>query len=148
MQAVIKWASCMRSHGVPNFPAPNSQGETDASGIDINSSAFLAAHRACQGLEVPNPRAVVQQQRKQELVVAQCMRKHGISDFPDPNSQGRIPQTPTANWRTWTATPLGAKAAKICNPEPADGVVRREDPGHTIEFRAVGHALVGEAGVW
>jgi hypothetical protein len=115
-QAVVKWADCMRKHGVPNFPNPNSQGATDAVGINVNSPQFLAAHQACQSLEVANPPAVVHQQVLQELAVAQCMRKHGIPDFPDPNSEGRIPQTPTANWRTWTATPLGAKAAKICNP--------------------------------
>ncbi len=118
VQARIKWAACIRSHGLPNFPDPNNEGETNVAGININSAAFLAAHQACQSLEVPNPPAVVHQQVKQELAVALCMRKHGVSDFPDPNSQGRIPQTPTANWRTWTSTPKGAKAAE--NLQPGD----------------------------
>jgi hypothetical protein len=115
-QARIAWAACIRRHGVPNFPDPNSRGETDVAGINIDSPAFLAAHQACQSLKVANPPAVVQQQMKQELAVARCMRDHGISDFPDPNSQGKIPQTQSANWRTWTSTPKGSKAAGICNP--------------------------------
>ncbi len=115
-QARIKWAECMRNHGVPNFPDPNDEGETNIAGININSPAFLAAHQACQSLEVANPPAIVQQQLKQELAVAQCMRKHGVPDFPDPDSEGKIPQTQAANWRTWSSTPDGAKAAKICNP--------------------------------
>ena len=115
-EARNKWAACIRAHGVPNFPDPNSDGSVNLAGININSPQFLAAHLACQSLEVANPPAVVKQQVKQELAVAQCMRKHGVPNFPDPNSQGKIPQTGTANWRTWTSTPVGAKAAKICNP--------------------------------
>ncbi len=93
------------NHGVPNFPDPNDEGETNVVGINISSPAFLAAHQACQSLEVANPPAIVQQQLKQELAVAQCMRKHGVPDFPDPDSEGKIPQTQAANWRTWSSTP-------------------------------------------
>jgi hypothetical protein len=112
-QARTKWAACIRAHGVPNFPDPNSDGSVNLTGININSPQFLAAHQDCQSLVVASPPAVVKQQVKQELAVAQCMRKHGVPDFPDPNSQGKFP----GGWpQSLTSTPLGAKAAKTCNP--------------------------------
>jgi hypothetical protein len=52
-QAVIKFANCMRSHGVPNFPEPNAQGQeliTGSSGINPNSPQFQSAMAACQSL--------------------------------------------------------------------------------------------------
>jgi hypothetical protein len=52
-QAVIKFANCMRSHGVPNFPEPNAQGQeliTGSSGVNPNSPQFQSAMEACQNL--------------------------------------------------------------------------------------------------
>jgi hypothetical protein len=52
-QAVIKFANCMRSHGVPNFPEPNAQGQeliTGSSGLNPNSPQFQSAMQACQSL--------------------------------------------------------------------------------------------------
>jgi hypothetical protein len=47
----VKWARCMRSHGLPNFPDPNSQGAFDSSKFDENSPAFQAASNACKALD-------------------------------------------------------------------------------------------------
>ena len=46
----LKVAECMRSHGVPNFPDPTSEGLSisPTSGIDLNSPQFLAAEKSCQ----------------------------------------------------------------------------------------------------
>ena len=113
MQARNKWAACMRAHGVPDFPDPKSDGSVNLAGIDINSPRFLASHQACMSLVVAEPPAVVHQQAKHELAVAQCMRKHGVPNFPDPNTQGRFP----GGWpESLTSTPIGARAAKTCNP--------------------------------
>jgi hypothetical protein len=112
LKARIRWAECIRAHGVPNFPDPNSQGGVDIAGVDISSPQFLAAHSACAGLEVPLPPAQLARQVKQELAVARCMRRHGVENFPDPTSDGRT----AADWQSVTSTPLGAKAARICNP--------------------------------
>lgn len=47
----VQFAACMRSHGVPNFPDPNSQsGFLIRGGVDPNSSQFKAAMQACQSL--------------------------------------------------------------------------------------------------
>jgi hypothetical protein len=52
----LKFAQCMRSHGVPNFPDPQVSGGhvtmqlSPSSGIDPNSPAFQSAQQACQSL--------------------------------------------------------------------------------------------------
>jgi hypothetical protein len=48
--AEVKWARCMRSHGLPSFPDPNSQGAFDRSKFDESTPAFQSASTACQSL--------------------------------------------------------------------------------------------------
>src|SRR4030095_7285984 len=57
------YSACMRSHGVPNFPDPDSDGRLkitsgvskngQKTGVDVNSPRFKTARRACQRL-LPN----------------------------------------------------------------------------------------------
>jgi hypothetical protein len=51
LQSLLAFAHCVRNHGVPNFPDPNSQGGFNLAGTGINShqltSAELAAARTC-----------------------------------------------------------------------------------------------------
>jgi hypothetical protein len=84
----VQFAQCMRTHGVPNFPDPNGQGQVTMSGVNPQSSSFEAAQRACAKYS-PNggkPPSAAQQQRAvaQALKFSECMRSHGITDFPDP----------------------------------------------------------------
>ena len=85
----MAFAGCMRSHGVPNFPDPNAQGVIQVSGIDTGSSTFQAATNDCRHL-LPNGGQPTPAQQAQALATAlkfsQCMRSHGISGFPDPQS--------------------------------------------------------------
>jgi hypothetical protein len=46
----VKLAACMRSHGFPSFPDPNSQGAFDFSGIDRNSTQFQSAMQTCESV--------------------------------------------------------------------------------------------------
>jgi hypothetical protein len=81
----LAFAHCMQTHGVPNFPEPNGQGVF--SGIDPNVPGFAAARNECSHL-LPNggqPTAAQKAQAvAQALKFSQCMRAHGIGDFPDP----------------------------------------------------------------
>lgn len=95
----LAYAQCMRAHGVPDFPDPNAQGEFVIQGgpnsdLDPNSPQFQAANKDCQrftpgtGLgSGPSPAQVAKLQA-QALKYSQCMRSHGIADFPDPSFQG------------------------------------------------------------
>ena len=50
-KALLALAKCMRTHGYPSFPDPDSQGAFDFNGsssIDPNSSQFQAAMSACR----------------------------------------------------------------------------------------------------
>jgi hypothetical protein len=91
--AALAYSQCMRSHGVPNFPDPDSQGRIaiqggPGSGLNMNSPAFQNAQKACQSKQ-PKPTPAQQAQALQNaLRMAQCMRDHGIKDFPDPSSSG------------------------------------------------------------
>jgi hypothetical protein len=86
---MLAFSHCMQTHGVPNFPVPNSQGVASASGLNPNSPSFQAAQKDCNHL-LPNggqPTAAQQAQAQaQALKFSQCMRSHGISDFPDPQT--------------------------------------------------------------
>jgi hypothetical protein len=93
----------MRSHGVLNFPDPTSDGQIDvkfasggkggapaSSGIDRMSPQYISADRTCRHLlpgGVPTP-AQDQVALAKELRFAQCMRSHGVSNFPDPTNAG------------------------------------------------------------
>ena len=53
--AEVSWARCMRSHGLPGFPDPNSQGAFDSSKFDENSPAFQPASNACKSQQPTGP---------------------------------------------------------------------------------------------
>jgi hypothetical protein len=87
----------MRSHGVPRYPDPTSNGLVKESlqQLEVSSSRFQSASSACNHLlpgggSGPSP-AQVQQVRAEALEFSQCVRSHGVPNFPDPGSDGRIP---------------------------------------------------------
>lgn len=43
----LRWAACLRTHGVPTFPDPDRHGVVDSGRFDPASAAFAAAGRAC-----------------------------------------------------------------------------------------------------
>jgi hypothetical protein len=91
----LKYAQCMRSHGVVDFPDPSSNGTIVVSGTVAQSPQYPAADETCHKL-LPNggiPTAAQQAEGLAQLLkVSVCMRAHGISDFPDPTSEGiRVP---------------------------------------------------------
>ena len=57
--AGIKFADCMRSHGVPSFPDPNSHGAFDSANFDPTSPAFQTASKACLSLQPTGPVSAV-----------------------------------------------------------------------------------------
>ncbi len=59
LAAEVKWAQCMRSHGLPGFPDPNAQGAFDSSRFDDSSPAFQTASKACTALEPTGPISAV-----------------------------------------------------------------------------------------
>jgi hypothetical protein len=119
-QKELAFSECMRSHGVPNFPDPSSNGALTVtnSGAATGSaggshSAMLAAEQTCRHL-LPNggQPSQAQQQRnvKQELKFVQCMRSHGEPNMPDPGSNGALPAGSGVN----PQSPQFQKAQQAC----------------------------------
>lgn len=101
----LKFAECLRSHGLPNFPDPSSDGTfhiTSSNGVTPGSPQFQAAEKSCRkfmpnGGAAPSP---AQQARMlaQLLKYSECMRSHGVTEFPDPQSiNGRVGFSITAS---------------------------------------------------
>jgi hypothetical protein len=96
----LAFSQCMRSHGVPNFPDPSggrlnlrlqaSPNGTTVNGVTVNGPAFKSAMSACKA-DLPNggkPSPPSASQRAAALKFAQCMRTHGMPNFPDPQLSG------------------------------------------------------------
>lgn len=87
---LVKFARCMRSHGVQNFPDPDSHGEFSNYQVDPNSPAFQHADQKCttylpaRGEQTAAQVAQTDRAFQQLLRFAKCMRSHGVPNFPDP----------------------------------------------------------------
>ncbi len=81
----------MRAHGVADFPDPSSGGGgiQIPDGVNPRSPAFQSAQRTCFKLLPgggPGGGANSEARKQMLLKLAECMRSHGISSFPDPSS--------------------------------------------------------------
>jgi len=92
----------MRTKGEPNFPDPQAGGGflfQTGTGVNPSSSQFNAAQAKCQklmpgGLGPGTHTHPSEQALTQMVKVAECMRRHGISNFPDPRTS--VPSNPRA----------------------------------------------------
>lgn len=111
----FQFSRCMRANGVPNFPDPGPNGYRTGpgSGIDFQSPAFESAMRACTKYRPQSgrPPATPASVRREELKLANCMRAHGVTDFPDPDANGDI-QFPIGS--PIPRSPSFARAQKVC----------------------------------
>jgi hypothetical protein len=91
-RAGVRFARCMRSHDVPNFPDPGGS----FAGVSKQSPAFRSAMQKCVTLEPPatsTGKPFSESQRMAALAQVRCMRDHGMPTFPDPtfpNSGGEL----------------------------------------------------------
>jgi hypothetical protein len=91
VESGVAFSRCIRSHGVPNFPDPKVSGQTVRLGSPstVRSPAFQFAAHSCQRLLPKGPPGSgppSSQAQARMLNVSACMRKHGISGFPDPST--------------------------------------------------------------
>jgi hypothetical protein len=84
--ATLQFSACMRSHGVPNFPdaTPNGESPGPAVHVDKHSPALRTAQRACGSLMAAIAAVKPRPTRARQLRQAECMREHGVRDYPDP----------------------------------------------------------------
>jgi hypothetical protein len=90
-QRALAYSRCMRSHGVPNFPEPNSSGafpKVTPQQLGVSPSVFQSAQKHCRYL-LPDSGNGPSQTQTQKILngmlkFAKCMRSHGVSNWPDP----------------------------------------------------------------
>lgn len=133
---LVTYSGCMRSHGVPDFPDPStSQSGDNSFGVDgynfnlpanlnAQAPAYQSAEKHCQGLigfggagPARNP-ALVARAKRAALAHAQCMREHGVPNFPDPTvstNGGAIVQA-SGGQGINPRSPAFQQAQKICQP--------------------------------
>jgi hypothetical protein len=100
---LLAFSQCMRSHGAPQFPAPEpgqpefklpdpNQGAYGISGSQLWSAAGKCRHLLPPGLNAWYPRSEIPRVEQDLRKFARCMRSHGISQWPDPSfdSEGRL----------------------------------------------------------
>jgi hypothetical protein len=97
----VKFAECIREHGVPHFPDPDAKGDF-VFGIDVSPAVWQKAVDACKDLEPPGALSGKRSPKQQSAALrfAQCIREHGVKDFPDPaNGEPLVDTTriPSAN---------------------------------------------------
>jgi hypothetical protein len=123
-ELVDEWASCMHSHGDPNqvdptidankvihitFPPGAGNGPGSLGGVSGSCSAYLtAASTALRGGKPPQKPDPAKMER-----FSQCMRAHGIPDFPDPGSGGLSLQSHPGSDLS-PNNPTFQNAAKLC----------------------------------
>jgi hypothetical protein len=142
----LKLAECMRSHGVPDFPDPTSGGgfgiqasagggnasiTVDGHTINVSGPAFQKAMQQCRSLQPQGPPISGAQLAKVKhgaIKMAECMRAHGVSNFPDPVVRsgpggrgievqiGGSPGSGSSGQSLNPRSPAFQNAQKICQP--------------------------------
>ena len=126
----LKMSECMRAHGVPNFPDPTKGsggeglsvlipvggGATTIGGIPFSGPVFEAATKTCKFFGGGSaPPAVSESQKQQLFHFAECMRAHGVPNYPDPAfPPGGGIERPSAAGLS-VDSPSFQRAIKLCN---------------------------------
>jgi hypothetical protein len=141
----VSYSHCVRAHGVPSFPDPGSGGSLpkgSAQQFGVSSAQLQAAELACQHV-LPAagdlltaaslqqcylthlcPPALVQQALSAGRKFAQCMRSHGVPNWPDPTLEagGGPPQFSIRVSRP-PSPPVGAAMAACERLQPAGSLL-------------------------
>ena len=101
-EKAVKFSECMRENGYPDFPDPKASGEFPSFGISVSPAVWVKALRACKELQPPGSFSahLSTKELSAALKFAQCVRAHGVKDFPDPVQDEPIIDTtkiPSAN---------------------------------------------------
>ena len=114
----VKFSECIRAHGVADFPDPDAKGEYQY-GVSVSPAVWQRATTACKDLQPPGTLSSKRTPKQQStaLKFAQCMRDHGVKDFPDPaNGEPLVDTTkiPSLGNRSPRTDPVFAPAMDKC----------------------------------
>jgi hypothetical protein len=90
-----QYVQCAHIHGAPSFPMPRIDDQGHASFTTNVKSQSLAVAGACghilRSLPASSQNGPPTAPMSTLLAFARCLRAHGLTDWPDPNSQGAFP---------------------------------------------------------
>lgn len=124
----VAYAQCMRSHGVQNFP--DNAIQVNASGgvmYDLpqgvsNQPDFQSASQACRSKLPQGANGGGSSGNTQaDLNFANCMRSHGVANFPEPNAQGRFTFTGGSGSGLNPNSPTFKSAMQTCRKDLPNG---------------------------
>jgi hypothetical protein len=136
---MLAFSRCMRSQGVSEFPDPPTSGKLavpSAQRLGVTSTQFQAAQSACQRL-LPTggpgiTQAEVQQEWHEFRTFTQCMRHHGMPNWPEPTNRSETDKRPI-----FKIQPVDPNSA--INPDSpqiraklhaCDSLLRTQNPNH------------------
>ena len=121
---LIAYSSCVRSHGVANFPDPTSHGgipKETAQQLGVSQSQLQAAESDCTHLlpaggtlSGTNNQTITVVQQQYYLKVSTCMRSHGVTNFPEPSFFGGSVEFQGLGHLPGVGSPLFKNAFDIC----------------------------------
>ncbi|MBL7260387.1 hypothetical protein JKJ07_39445 [Actinoplanes sp. LDG1-01] len=126
--APLKFAQCMREHGMTWFPDPDPGGRmTIKTPKGMDPKKFEEAQQACQkfapdGGEARKPDPEMIEMARQ---MAKCMRENGVPEFPDPQSDGSL-RLDAGKLSVKPGDPTFDKAEEKCSKYMPGGGTRSE----------------------
>jgi hypothetical protein len=81
----VKFAECMRGNGLSDFPDPEPDGDF-AYFVSVTPEVWKRTLATCKELQPPGTLSSKRtpEEQSETLKFAQCIRDHGVKDFPDP----------------------------------------------------------------
>jgi len=131
---VLAFSRCVRTHGVPDYPDPDSQGQVakeTAQQLGVGSSRLQAALSACEHLlpatgDIDDNPAALNRWWNQMQRFAQCMHARGVANWPGPTPYPQDPARPTFNLHAaGIAFHQGSQPGNIVNDPQIETAVRR-----------------------
>jgi hypothetical protein len=129
----------MRSQGVSEFPDPPTSGKLivpSAQRLGVTSSQFQTAQSACERLlpsgGTGNNQAEVQQEWNEFRRFTQCIRHHGMPNWPGPTSRSETDKRPIFKIQPVDPnSPINPDSPQIKTKlHVCDSLLRTQNPNH------------------
>lgn len=144
--AAAKYTTCLRRHGLSNFPDPKAITENGTPTVTVafpagstNAPQFNTATDDCRKL-YPSQRSGINPTPAQlrdlqhgMLAFARCVRAHGVSNFPDPpspQSNRRGPPFPGVDWRAPAVQAAGTACIPVSHGVITPALLQRFETVH------------------